>query len=229
MRYVLIELFKNCVADYKSKGLKIMSSRRLFKAIKQIAGGAIVLFLFSFSLLAQDQTLRYDVVYKGDIIGNMQVDQNRSDGKVNLKMVSNVQMHLIFAIKMYTEEASSFENGKLIYSSVYRRVNGKEKANKQTRAVGGNYQTSSGGNVDMVNNKAIKFNIHSLYFNEPLNLQKVYSDNFLQLLPIKKIDDHSYKIQLPDGNCNYYFYKNGICNRVEVHTSMVAVEMRLKQ
>lgn len=229
MRSVVIELNKNCVTDYKSIDLRIMSSWRLYQAVKQIAGVIIFLFLFSFSLLSQDQTLRYDVVYKEDKIGNMQVNENRSDGIVNLKMVSNVRMHMIFAIKMYTEEASSFKDGKLIYSSVYRRVNGKEKANKQTRAVGDNYQTLSEGNVDMVNNKAIGFNIHSLYFREPLNLKTVYSDNFLQLLPIKKIDDHCYKVELPDGNYNYYFYKNGICNKVEVHTSMVTVEMRLKQ
>lgn len=189
----------------------------------------LILFAFSFSVFGQDQLLKYDVVYKGNSIGNMQVSQNKSDGKVNLKMVSNVQMHLLFGIKMTSQEESSFENGKLIYSSVYRQVNGKEKANKQTRAIGNNYQTSSEGIVDRLSNGSIEYNIHSLYFHEPLNLQKVYSDNYQQLLPIKKIQEHSYKIELPDGNCNYYFYKNGICNRVNVHTSMVSVEMLLKE
>ena len=197
--------------------------------VKRTAGVLIILFLFSFSLFAQNQLLSYNVVYKGNIIGDMQVSQNKSDGKVNLKMVSNVQMHLLFGIKMSSQEESSFENGKLIYSSVYRQVNGKEKANKQTRAVGNNYQTSSEGIVDRLSNGAIEYNIHSLYFHEPVNLQKVYSDNYQQLLPIKKINEHSYKIQLPDGNCNYYFYKNGICNRVNVNTSIVSVEMLLKQ
>jgi hypothetical protein len=196
---------------------------------KRIAGVLIILFLFSFSIFAQNQLLSYNVVYKGNIIGDMQVSQNKSDGKVNLKMVSNVQMHLLFGIKMSSQEESSFENGKLIYSSVYRQVNGKEKANKQTRAVGNNYQTSSEGIVDRLSDGAIEYNIHSLYFHEPVNLQKVYSDNYQQLLPIKKINEHSYKIHLPDGNCNYYFYKNGICNRVNVNTSMVSVEMLLKQ
>jgi hypothetical protein len=203
--------------------------RWYFQGLKQISIVFITIFLFSSSISGQDQLLKYNVVYKGDIIGNMQVNQNKSIGKVNIKMVSNVQMHLIFGIKMYSKEESSFENGRLIYSSVYRQVNGKEKANKQTRAIGNNYQTSSEGIVERVNNGAIEFNVHSLYFHEPVNLQKVYSDNFLQLLPIKKIADHGYKIDLPDGNCNYYYYKSGICNRVQVHTSMVTVEMLLTQ
>ena len=209
--------------------MELEVSRRSAKDVaKPVVALMLILFVFSFSIFGQDQLLKYDVVYKGNSIGNMQVSQNKMDGKVNLKMISNVQMHLLFGIKMTSQEESSFQNGKLIYSSVYRQVNGKEKANKQTRAIGNNYQTWSEGIVNRLSNGSIEYNIHSLYFHEPIDLQKVYSDNYQQILPIKKMQEHSYKIELPDGNCNYYFYKDGICNRVNVHTSMVTVDMLLK-
>jgi hypothetical protein len=146
-----------------------------------------------------------------------------------MKMVSNVEMNFIVNIKVNTEEESFFQKGKLIYSNISRKVNGKEKVNKQTKAIGDTYQTSSDGKASSINNKFIDYNFILLYCNEPVNVQIVYSDNFQQFLHIQKLSEHKYKIDLPDGNYNYYSFLNGICHKVEIHHSFYTIEITLKE
>src|SRR6266487_792364 len=97
------------------------------KHSKKAGGMFIVLLLFSFALHAQAKTREYNVRYKGNNVGNMQLYQNKTGENVYMKMVSNVQMNFIVNIKVNTEEESLFQSGKLIYSNVSRKVNGKEK------------------------------------------------------------------------------------------------------
>src|SRR4051812_18608401 len=77
----------------------------------------IVLFLFSFTVHAQEQTREYNVSYKGSNVGNMQLYQNKTGANVYMKMVSNVQLNFIVNIKVNTEEESFFQSGKLVYSN----------------------------------------------------------------------------------------------------------------
>ena len=88
----------------------------------------IMLLLFSFALYAQEQTLEYNVSYKGSNVGTMQLYQNQTGGNVYMKIVANVKMNFIVNIKVNTEEECLFQSGKLVYSNVSRKVNGKEKA-----------------------------------------------------------------------------------------------------
>ncbi|HYK47780.1 MAG TPA: DUF6134 family protein [Parafilimonas sp.] len=189
----------------------------------------IVLCLFSFTSYGQVRTLEYDVSYKGKNIGTMQLYQNQTGKNIFTKTVADVKTNLIFTIKVNTEEESMFQSGKLVYSNLIRRVNGKEKANKQTKAVADTYQTFSFGKPGPVNNEAIDYNFSLLYCMEPVNKQEIYSDNFQQFINIKKVSEHQYKIELPDGNCNYYSFQNGICSNAELHHTFYTIHVTLKK
>jgi hypothetical protein len=189
---------------------------------------SILLSLTVFTLSAQEP-IDYIVTYKGDNVGSMRMYQKKSGNTVFIKMVSSVQMRFIFSIKILSEEESVFKDGKLVYSMIKRNVNGKENTNKITKASGDIYQTSSGGKKNINKDIAIDYNLHLLYIFEPLNIKKVYSDNFQQFVPIQKIGAHQYKVPLPDGNYNYYSFENGICSKVEVHTTLYSIQIKLKE
>jgi hypothetical protein len=186
-----------------------------------------VLLLFSFTLFSQELTHKYAVLYKGDNVGTMQLYVKKSGDEVYMKMVSSVQMRFVFKIDLKSEEEASFKSGRLVFSKIRRQVNGKEKVNNQTMAAGDVYQTSADGKTGCIHSKAIDYNLLLLYNHEPLNITTVYSDNFQQFLTIIKTAEHAYKIELPDGNYNDYFFKDGICNKVEVHHSFYTITMKL--
>jgi len=186
------------------------------------------LLLSSFVISAQDNTLNYDVFYKNNVVGNMQINKMVRDENVYLMMVSKVHMKLITSFRVHIKEQSQFNKGRLMYTNVYREVNGKVKANQKTTAVGDAYQIDSHGKTGTISNKSISSNLILLYFYEPVQMHEVYSGNFQQFVGVKPVGEHTYRIDLPDGNYNFYTYKDGICSRVEVHSSMYTIRMELR-
>jgi len=191
----------------------------------------ILLFtvLLSLPVFAQQQAFTYNILYKNNIIGHMQYIQQKSGNNLYLKIVSVAETRILMNIKVNVQEEAHYINDKLVYSHVYRYVNGKTKVNKQTKAFGDAYQTSSDGKSGSVITQQIDWNFTMLYCKEPLNISQVYSDAFQQFIAIKTLQPHVYKVELPDGNYNVYHYKNGICNKVDVHNSWCTVQMQLTQ
>jgi len=192
------------------------------------AATLILLLTLSSSLLAQEQTTRYNVLKGGKVVGHLDLYQKHNGDDMYLKMISEVKVKFIFSINVDCNEESLFQNGKLISSRVLRKVNGKQKADRQTKAVGDGYQTlAEGKKGEQVNQKAINANLMLLYTHEPVNNAQVYSDNFQQFLKVKQTGSHIYRIDLPDGNYNYYSYTNGVCSKVDIHHSLYTIQIQL--
>jgi len=189
----------------------------------------IWLMLVAITSMAQKQVYHYNVLYKGNNIGNMYLTQVQTGDALSIKVASNIQMNMLINVRVHVAEEASYKEDKLIYSTVYRKVNGKEKANRQTKYCNGSYEIVTEGKKDTLNKTAINYNLVRLYCKEPFNIKEVYSDAFQQFLTIEALGDHKYKLALPDNNYNVYHYQNGICNRVDVHNTFYTVQMQLAQ
>jgi hypothetical protein len=144
-----------------------------------------------------------------------------------LKVASDVKMRFIFSIQVNIREDAHYRNGMLMSSHVSRMVNGKQKANKITKACNGCYQLTDDGEVKSINQKQINNNLTLMYLQEPVGLSQVYSDNFQQFVQVKQVDSHTYRINLPDGNYNFYTYTNGVCSKVDIHHSLYTIQIQL--
>ncbi len=188
----------------------------------------IISFLFfSFILNAQLQKTEYKITFRGDSVGNMQFYKTETGNNIYLKAVSNVQIRFFIKINVQLEEISNFQSGRLMYSSVSRIVNGKEKSAKQTKAAGDIYKATSFGKPVPSIDKLIDYNLNMLYCKEPFDKQVIYSDNFQQFLNVEQVAPHRYKIVLPDGNYNYYTFRDGICQVAEIHNLLYTIYIQL--
>jgi regulation of enolase protein 1 (concanavalin A-like superfamily) len=163
------------------------------------------------------------------VIGTLDFVESISNNSIHFILNSEVKTRFVFTFTVKAKEESIYKNGILIYSSVYRNFNGKVKINKQTRLDGGVYHISNKGDTSLLKIDPIHYNFHGLYFFEPKQLSIVYSDNYSKYMPIIKMSDNKYKVNLPDGNYNYYYYKDGICEKVEMFTSFYTAQMVLKK
>lgn len=180
---------------------------------------SIVFILFAASAIAQQQQYHYNVLHKSDNIGRMSITQSQTGDELNVRVVSTVQMHMLMTIKVNVAEESFYKKDRLMQSSIYREVNGKQKANRQTNYSGDCYKLITEGKIGKLNKTFIGCNLAKLYCNEPVNTGEVYSDNFQQFFALKIVSEHTYRLDLPNGNYNIYYYKNGICNKVDVHNT----------
>jgi len=188
----------------------------------------VILLIFSTNSYSQNKTLNYQIIRNGDKVGSLLFSETSTGDLDYLKMESDVKTRLIFTFTAHASEEAVYNNGILLRSSIYRRLNGTEKANKQHQATGNRqYLIRTGETSELTKTYPITYNMLSLYSKEPENISKVYSDNFQTFLAIEKAASHKYKITLPDGNYNYYYYKNGILNLVEVHHSFYSANIVL--
>jgi hypothetical protein len=120
-----------------------------------------LLLLFSIPSLAQQY--QYNVLYKGNNIGNMYLTQMQTGDELSIKLTSNIQMNMLMSVTVYVAEEASYKEDKLIYSTVYRKVNGKQKANRQTKYCNGCYEIVAEGKKDTLNKTSINYNLARLY------------------------------------------------------------------
>lgn len=219
---ILFWLFKKYVKPaFNSFMQKAANNRKQKRAVL-----SIVLVLHTFFVQGQEKTYSYQIKRNGNSIGAMQFHQKKEGNDTFLKMDSKVKTRFIIEIDVQTLDQSHFKNGILIYSSVHRKVNGKEKEWKETKLLNQNYQLLT-GTKKTTTSAPISYNMMLLYCQEPTHLSQVYSDNFQQMLTVYKTAANTYRINLPDGNYNSYYFQNGTCKKVEIHHTLYLITMEL--
>lgn len=211
--------------------LWLLKKYHLAAKVKLYAGGFFKLFLhyfkkriaalllfFLLTLCLKAQKMQYAILKGGDTVGVLNYSRNIVANTVLYKAETNVKVWFIFSVSVNSKEESCFKDGVLQYSSVYRKVNGNIKVNYHTRLNGNTYiiEDKKEDEVEEFNSYPITGSFLSLYYNEPANNTAVYSDSFKKIITIIKLEEHKYKVTMPDGNYNYYYYHNGVCNRVEI-------------
>ena len=179
-----------------------------------------IIFLFTpLMVKAQNLQLNYTIMRKENDIGWLRLEKTTAENKQQLLLFSEVKTKIIFPIAVFAKESSVFENGKLIYSSQIRKINGTTKLDKQTRLIANQYEVLSNNQSQKLTFSAITTNLLQLYFQEPTVSKMVYCDNLQCLVKIIKTADGGYKIKFPNGNTNCYYYKDGVCIKIKIeHT-----------
>lgn len=187
-----------------------------------------VLTFFSTSLFAQEKKMSYDIISKGDKIGQMQIKQRVADDDLFFSLLSNVETRLLMNIRVTVQEEAHYHKGKLMLSSSKRFVNDKLKGNKETKAAGDHYLLT-GAKEEKLDQKEINYSFPMLYFKEPVSVVHIYSDYYQKNLLIQAKIKHTYTIALPEGGSNTYYYSNGICNKVDIHNALFSAQMVLNE
>lgn len=179
----------------------------------------VILVILSLTLFvhAQEKISHYNILHNGDIKGTMVLHQQINGNRVCLKLESEVKTRFLIKVTVKSFEEAIFENGIMIYSSLCRIVNGDEKINQQIQATGINYKFTAKNKITTLPTYPINHSILWLYYQEPVHVDRIYSDNYQQYVDIKKTGESKYRVSFPNGNVNYYNYKNGICTSVDVN------------
>ena len=217
------------IRRYREKN-KIKKIAILLKNSKKYLRPFSLLFLVSLlsvNSYSQNKVLTYQIVRNGNKVGTLRFSETSTGDMDYLKMESDVKTRFVFTFTAHSNEEAIYYNGVLLRSSIYRKLDGTEKANKQHQADNQQYVIHAGQRTEVTKNYPITYNMLSLYSKEPENISQVYSDNFQSFIAIQRTDQHKYKITLPDGNYNYYYYKNGVLNLVEVHHSLYSANIVL--
>lgn len=195
----------------------------------RMVGLVILCMVISLFSSSQEKKSVYTIYRNGNTIGSINFSQSIFGNRTTLKLESEMKTQFIFIIMSSSIEETVYDNGIMTWSSIYRKMNGNEKANKKIKAIGNNYIVYSGSKSETLDKYPIRYNMLSLYAMEPTAISQVYSDTFEEFIAIHKIADHKYKIVLPDGNYNNYYYENGMLCKVEINSTFYSANIQLKK
>jgi hypothetical protein len=220
--------------DFECGATRMMYFRLLVRLVVWIADTMVKIQLFlslliiPFTcLMSQERILRYNILHNGEIKGSLLLDENTTGNTIHIKIQSIVRTRFFIRINVESIEEAIFQDGILIYSSLRRTVNGSERVNQQLKAKGVSYTITSGDKTNRLPVYPIYYSILSLYYKEPVNINRVYSDNFQQYVDISRADYNKYKIIFPNGNYNYYTYMNGTCTTVDINQPYYSIQFQL--
>ena len=95
-----------------------------------------ILLIFSTNSYSQNKTLNYQIIRNGSKVGTLLFSETSTGDLDHLKMESDVKTRFIFTFTAHASEEAVYNNGILLRSSIYRRLNDSEKANKQHQVTG---------------------------------------------------------------------------------------------
>jgi hypothetical protein len=203
--------------------------KRKFLGMLRIVLFLAVALMIAIISSAQEKTLSYTVKRNGNKIGNMLVKEVRDGSTVYLKLQSDIKTSFILTVSARGVEEARYDNGVLVYSYVYQKVNGTEKINKQITYVKDEYIISSKGKEEKLGNVKIYYNLVCIYNHEPAKAALIFSDKYQKFLRIEKMEDHHYRIAFPDGAANEYWFENGVCSKIKADHQFYTAIMELNR
>jgi hypothetical protein len=183
--------------------------------------------LSGLSSASTSQQLAYDVIKGGEVIGKITISRYNTDSATYMKLFSRVKTSLLVRISVSSWEESEYRNGTLVYSSLKREINGRRQINRHIKWNKNTYQLWDDGKLGVIQSEPITHNIVRLYFVEPVNETRIFSESEKRWVTLQKAGDHRYRIILSGGNYNDFFYKDGICSRVNVNNNFFKATFKL--
>ena len=144
----------------------------------------------------------------------MIVNRTLTSTTEEISFESDVTFKLLFSFNLTYVHYEKFLNGKLQWGKAKSMLSGRVQKNSKIVANESGYRlTLDGINASIEN--GINYSVSQIYFTEPTDGQKVFSQQFGQFMTFEKVGEHKYLMSSPDGD-NYYTYLNGICVDVRV-------------
>ena len=184
-----------------------------------------IALLFVCFVSAHGQILNYEVVKGSKKLGDMTVARTSENDEVRYDIESEVIFRLLFSFKIDYNSNAIYKNGALVFESTINKLNGSVQKESVLKEYGTGYQLQLNDSKSFQKGP-IDYSVAAVYFVEPDDGQQVFSPQFGKYLTFKKIGDHKYEMESPDG-INVYTYVNGVCSEVKVNRDFAKFYFRM--
>jgi len=193
------------------------------------------LFLFSFIVCQinfvkpTEKKLSFDMVWKGKSVGTLYATQKNIDSKTYYQSSTNIQIKFIKTFDINYEYDVVFDNQILQTAHVDINYNGNNHAQANTKRKNNEYQVTKDGKLENTFKETVQYSTISMYFEEPINIKRCYSEQEGDFNTIAHLGDHKYKKVNTSGRESFFHYKNGKLEKAIIDGGIVSFEMVLKK
>ena len=167
----------------------------------------------------QTETLRYKVLHNEESIGSLTVTRTCNADSCTYHMSTRVRTRLLFTFTTASDEESTLVNGSIVRSNFNRNLNGK-KIEKTLYSTSNRYWMKVNGEWRDLGQMPSCPSSLSLYHEEPRQHPCLWSDNYMERLPVTPAGLATWKVDYPDGGNGFFHYENGVASRIEMHSTI---------
>ena len=175
-----------------------------------------ICFLFPFAL--HSQQLQYNIVWRGDSVGYLNVARVFTDSTTHHSFESNSQFRILFLFTTGYSSEALFENGILKNSKTETFMNDGLSGSSDINWDNDQYEITVDGKLQTISSP-ITSSVGMLYYTEPSQLSRIFSERHGQYLSLISKGDGKYELKKPNNNSNFYTYVDGRCIEVEVQNT----------
>lgn len=193
---------------------------RIFRVLFTVISVAVL------CLPAHAQTNIFEVRVANHAVGTIEANRKMSGSAKSIVIKTRIQVMLS---KINSDMVNEYTNN-VLNTAQSSRVSGKSGEDRRTitRRNGKDYTITVNGEKHVLSNTEIGECVGDLYFAEPRQVTRVFSESLGVFLPLKSIGGGMYELIMPEGRKNIYKYENGKLVLVEVnHTFGKAVFVRI--
>ncbi|MCR8668306.1 hypothetical protein NO995_11485 [Aestuariibaculum sp. M13] len=199
--------------------------RDIVLKIKSFLFFFIVSSSFAYNTVNTSEALTYKIVKNNTTIGFINIEKQVESDVTTYVLKSHVEAKFLVNISILCNEKTIYKNGVLIYSSVYRKVNGKVKANHKLLRESGRYTLFYDNKKQLLELDELTQNLITLYFEEPKTIRKIYCDNQKQEIVVTPLNKGCYRVDFEKGKYNVFHYKNGECVKIDAVSKLFNVTL----
>ncbi len=187
-----------------------------------MAAVMIIVGLFFMHCSAWSQSLNYHVKVNNKTIGLLNVQRIRQNDIIYYLIKGSAQYHCIFRFDMEVVLENVYQNGRLVKAMSQESLNTKERNYVCIHAEGHHYFMTTRNDKKVLSAEDIHHSLALLFFTEPANLTKVFSERLGQFVPVRQVTSQTYELLMPDGKKHYYTYQHGRCVKVDINYSLTS-------
>ena len=185
------------------------------------------IFLFT-TTMGWSQNLKYDILYNGKDVGNLDAVITRKGNTLNLDLVSKVVAKVIITVEVKYTIKVKYVNDELYSSTVITYLNGNVRSSMQVVKKNGYYLVNEDGDLRKFYGK-ITISDGILCIVEPKYVDAIFSEFDAINKPIKKTANGRYTMSHPrNSNHTDYIYKDGVLQQSTVHYTLATFVIRKK-
>lgn len=166
----------------------------------------------------------YTIITKNDTAGYLHVSTWEEMDTVFYSYYSDATTTLLKTFHVVSERICKYIDGQLIYSHSENIVNGDLRDKAITAWKGSHYEIIN-GDEQSVEADIIDFSSLLLFFSEPQNIEKTYSELKAKFLGLNKEAENAYRIDTGWGRHSTYFYESGMLKRAEISIPLITFEL----
>ncbi|GHC53644.1 hypothetical protein GCM10008083_17160 [Ulvibacter litoralis] len=186
------------------------------------------MFFYGSFLDTPKTTLNYDIILHTKVVGKLKATQITKEGVTHYQSASDIEVRVIKDISVSYNYDVAFSNSFLNNANVYIEVNKKPHAKTSTQWLDTHYQIIENNDALKTVKDSITYSSIQLYFKEPVNISRCYSEqdgSFNDIIPLK---NHTYKKINSKGKENYYYYENGFLKKATIEGGLIDFEISLR-